>query len=98
MEQDLSKINLKPQTIAEALEVIGTLAGIIIELKKENELLRDKLNNNSNNSSLPPSQDLKRKKRIKPKSGRNRGGQPGHKAYQRMKVPPEQVNEFVAFF
>jgi hypothetical protein len=64
MKHDLSKLNLKPCNLEEALELINQLAGIIIELKKDNDLLREKLNNNSKNSSLPPSQDLKKKKRY----------------------------------
>jgi hypothetical protein len=77
MELELEKLNLSPKTQAESQEVIGQLVKIILELKKENELLREQLNTNSKNSSL----DIKKKKRIKPKSGRHRGGQPGHKAW-----------------
>jgi transposase len=62
MELDLGKINSSPKTQAETLEVIGQLVKIILELKKENELLRERLNNNSKNSSLPPSQDIKKRK------------------------------------
>lgn len=83
MKLDLSKIILKPQTLEEALEAIAQLVEIIIELKKDNDSLREKLNNNSKNSSLPPSQDIKKKKKVNKKNGRKRGGQPGHKA-QRM--------------
>jgi transposase len=95
MKSDLSKMNLKPCNLEEALEVINQLAGIIIELKKDNDLLREKLNNNSKNSSLPPSQDLKKKKKMHPKSGRKPGGQPGHKASQKIIVPLEQVNTII---
>lgn len=83
---DLSKINLTPKTLEEAIETIGHLAKIIIELQEENKQLREEntrlkeqLNTNSKNSSLPPSRDLKKKKQDKPKSGCPRGGQPGHK-------------------
>lgn len=95
MQLDLEKINLSPKTQAEAVEVIGQLVKIIIELKKENELLREQLNNNSRNSSLPPSQDIKKKKKIRLKSGRSRGGQPGHKAWQRSQVSIEKVDEII---
>jgi len=95
MKLDLDKINLSPKTLEEATEVIGQLVRIIIELKKENDSLREQLNNNSSNSSLPPSRDFKKKKTVKAKSGRNRGGQPGHKAWQRTKVPPEKVDQVV---
>ncbi len=70
---DLSKINLKPKSLEEALETIGHLAAIIVELKEENTRLKEQLNTNSKNSSLPPSKDLKKKKQTKPKSNRSRG-------------------------
>ena len=41
-------------------------------------LLANRLNLNSTNSSKPPSSDPNRKKKPKPKTGRNMGGQKGH--------------------
>ena len=55
------------------------------ELKEDNERLKSIINNDSNNSSLPPSSDQKpRKKKAneyngRERSGKKRGGQPGHK-------------------
>jgi transposase len=95
MKLELDKINLTPKTLEEAAETIGHLVKIIIELKKENDSLREQLNNNSNNSSLPPSRDLKKKKKISVKSGRKKGGQPGHKSWQRSIVPAEEVDAIV---
>jgi len=95
MKLELDKINTNPKTLEEATIVIGQLVNIIIELKRENDSLREQLNNNSNNSSLPPSRDIKKKKKIKAKSDRNRGGQPGHKAWQRKIVPADQVDAVV---
>ncbi|KGP62141.1 hypothetical protein EP47_08460 [Legionella norrlandica] len=92
---DLTKVNLTPKNLEEALETIGHLAQIIIELKEENARLKEQLNINSKNSSLPPSRDLKKKKQNKPKSGRTRGGQLGHKGHQRALVPMEQVNSVI---
>jgi transposase len=63
MNLELDKINLTPKTLEEAAETIGHLVKIIIELKKENDSLREQLNNNSNNSSLPPSRDIKKRKK-----------------------------------
>lgn len=94
MKQDLSKINLKPRTLEEACEVIGQLVEIIVEQKKEIDGLREQLNANSKNSSLPPSQDRK-KKQKKAKSQLKKGAQPGHKGNQRPLVPPEKVTKFV---
>jgi len=36
MKHDLSKLNLKPYNLEEALELINQLAEVIIELKKDN--------------------------------------------------------------
>jgi len=95
MNSDISKINLAPKTLEEAIEVIRLLIQMNLEQKKEIDSLREKLNTNSNNSSLPPSRDLKKKKKNnKLKSLRKRGAQPGHKANQRMIIPEEQVDEF----
>jgi len=95
MNIELDKINLTPKTLEEAAETIGHLVKIIIELKKENDWLREQLNNNSNNSSLPPSRDLKKKKKINAKSGRKRGGQLGHKGWQRSIIPADKVDAIV---
>lgn len=58
---ELSQINVTPKNLEEALETIGHLAKIIIELKEENKRLKEEnarlkeqLNTNSKNSSLPP--------------------------------------------
>lgn len=95
MKQDLSRINLKPRTLEEACEVIGQLVEIIVDLKKDNDSLREQLNANSKNSSLPPSQDRKKKKEKKAKSKLKKGAQKGHKGNQRPIIPPENVSQFI---
>src|SRR5918999_1895784 len=59
--------------------------------------LRERLNQNSQNSSRPPSADASRVKRKPPRapSGRRRGAQPGHPAHQRVLVALEQVQEVI---
>jgi transposase len=62
-------------------------------LQKRVDELEQRLGQNSSNSSRPPSSDPPHVKRPppKPRSGRKRGGQPGHQRQQRPLVPPEQV-------
>jgi transposase len=62
--------------------------------------LRAKLNQNSHNSSKPPSSDPPSAP-ARPKStprGRKIGGQPGHPGHSRPLLPPEQVDQFVACY
>ena len=70
----------------------------IEELRALVAQLRDKivrLEKNSSNSSKPPSSDIvnpqSRAKHKKPK----RGGQSGHRRFQRQLLPPEQVDETI---
>jgi transposase len=95
MKVPLDAINVSPKTLEEATGIINQLLKIVHGLKEEIELLREKLNNDSNNSSLPPSQDRKKKKKSKAKSGRHRGGQPGHPGWQRKIVPFEELDAIV---
>jgi transposase len=56
-------------------------------------LLANRLNLNSTNSSKPPSSDPNRKKKPKPKTGRNQGGQKGHIGTTLKKVDDPDVIE-----
>lgn len=69
----------------------------IAALEAEVAELKERLNQNSHNSSRPPSSDGPEVKRKPPQepSGRKRGAQPGHPHYQRALVPVEQVQEVV---
>lgn len=55
--------------------------------------LEAKLNQNSSNSSKPPSSDGPHVKPAPPKppSGKRRGGQPGHPRHERVILPPDEV-------
>src|SRR4051812_15301005 len=66
-------------------------------LQQQVDDLRQRLNQNSTNSSRPPSSDPPHVKRRppKPSSGRQRGGQPGHARQQRPLVPPERVKQAI---
>ena len=53
--------------------------------------LEERLRKNSRNSSKPPSSDAPSVEgQKKPKSGRKRGGQPGHKGRKRELLPRER--------
>ena len=59
--------------------------------------LKVRLGQNSQNSSRPPSSDapsVEHPPKTRP-SGRKPGGQPGHEAHMRKRVPRERVNEFI---
>lgn len=60
--------------------------------------LKEQLQQNSQNSSRPPSTDGPHVKRTPPRerSGRKRGAQPGHPRYERTFVPLAQVKEGIA--
>lgn len=73
--------------------VIDGLERQIIELRQQVQDLKARLDQNSTNSSKPPSTDpigVKRKP-PEPPSKRRRGGQKGHTRRMRALVPPERV-------
>ena len=73
----------------EILILVQELREEIAELRKENSILKARIHElehpkNSNNSSIPPSQDENRPKKnqsLREKSGKKSGGQKGHKGY-----------------
>jgi transposase len=69
----------------------------IATLEAELVALKTRVNQNSQNSSRPPSSDGPEVKRRPPQepSGRKRGGQPGHPPQRRALVPLEQVQVVV---
>ena len=69
------------------------------------EDLEERLNRNSKNSNLPPSSEgpgkdkgATRRGRLRGKSTRKQGAQPGHKGTCRRVVGPDMVDEVVAIF
>lgn len=62
------------------------------KLRLENTQLKERLNNNPLNSSLPSSKSLKKKKNNRQSSGKASGGQKGHKGYYRELLPSDKVD------
>jgi transposase len=77
-----------------ALRTIDELRQRILQLEAQDAALRERLGQNSGNSSRPPSSDPPSLPARGPKarSGRRPGGQPGHGGHQRALVPVEKVN------
>src|SRR5215213_8723502 len=88
---------IPPAAQAAVLFVVQQYEQRLQALQKRVDELEQRLNQNSTNSSRPPSSDPPHVKRPPPKltSGRKRGGQPGHKRQQRPLVPPEQVKQVI---
>jgi len=80
-----------PQSVQDFVKV---LIMRIQALETEVAQMREQINRNSGNSSQPPSSDgpsVTKQPPAKERSGRKRGGQPGHAGVQRKLVPIEQV-------
>jgi transposase len=73
--------------------MIESLQATIDGLRLQVGELTAQLKQNSSNSSKPPSMDPPSAPATKPhkRSGRKRGGQPGHQKHERKLVPPEKV-------
>ncbi len=82
--------NVQPRTLEEAGLIIAQLLARIAELE-------ERLRQNSQNSSRPPSSDAPAVSRPAPRppSGRKPGGQPGHEGHQRLLLPEAAVDTIV---
>lgn len=63
------------------------------QLAGEKQLLQEQGKRNSSNSSIPSSQDQGKgfQSKRQPKSGKKRGGQPGHEGHDRPSIPSRCV-------
>ncbi len=79
--------------------VIAALQQQVTSLTTRVQDLEARLNQNSQNSSRPPSTDLPNAPRppAKKRSGRAPGGQPGHTACVRTRLPADRVNEVIPY-
>src|SRR4051794_18418928 len=85
--------SVPPEAQVAILAVLDSYEGRIAQLEQRVGDLEARLKLNSTNSSKPPSSDPIGFKRKPParRSGRKRGGQPGHRRTERRLVPPQDV-------
>lgn len=85
------------QAYIRALESrLSALEAEVQVLQEQNRALQERLNQNSRNSSRPPSSDAPQSPRPhRPRSKRRRGGQPGHAGRTRTLIPVEEVDKVV---
>src|SRR5579871_3628355 len=88
---------IPPAAQAAILALVEQYEQRLQALQRKVDQLTERLNQNSTNSSRPPSSDPPHVKRRppQPSSGRQKGGQPGHARQQRPLVPPEQVKQTI---
>lgn len=88
---------IPPHVQAVLGDVVARYEARIASLGVEGAELKGRLTQSSQNSSKPPSSDGPHgKQKLRPSSGRNRGGQAAHPAPHRTGVPVEQVKEMIA--
>ena len=78
-------------------DVQSAILAVLARLERRIADLEARLNQDSSNSSRPPSTDPIHVKRRPPRppSGKRRGGQPGHQRHTRELVPPERLTAAV---
>lgn len=78
---------------------VDELEALVLELKAKIDELTARLNQNSSNSSKPPSSDTPWRKPATSKepTGRKPGGQPGHPGHCRVRLPPERLTRVVRY-
>jgi transposase len=87
------------RVLPEAQALILVMQAEIAALRAEVADLKSRLDKNSSNSHKPPSSDSPSFQRpSKKKTGRKRGGQPGHPGYFRALLPPERVDHSFDYF
>lgn len=83
------------RVIQESHHFIRSLFEQVEKLIRENNDLKERLNNNSSNSSLPPSKDYQKKKPDRVPSKNSSGGQKGHKGHFRQLLDSQEVDFIV---
>jgi len=94
-------VDPRDEEIAALRQVVAQQQESIARLLKRVAELEAQLGQNSSNSGKPHSSDTPEQRSKRPKqkgSGKQRGGQPGHKGHRRELVPPEQVTATLDHF
>jgi len=84
--------------LSAVVQHVTQLEAEVVRLREENAHLREQKQSNSQNSSRPPSSDPPsgRVRPLRHRSGKHRGGQPGHRGHERQLVPVEACAEVFA--
>ena len=90
----------RDEIILEFRTTVAKLQARVAELEQQVRELHARLNQNSSNSSCPPSTDPPQtpKRPSKEPTGRKPGGQPGHPGHARTRLPPDRVNQIVDYW
>jgi transposase len=96
-QQQLRLMGLRFTAYEQQLAALREQVAEVDDLKAEIAELRERLGQNSSNSSRPPSTDPPSYKPQPPREpkGRKRGGQPGHQGHRRQLVPVEEVSHVI---
>src|SRR5688572_16175697 len=94
LRQQVRLLEIRHTAYEKQLAALREQVAQVDDLKAEIAELRERLGQNSSNSSKPPSSDPLSSKAKPPREpkGRKRGGQPGHHGSTRKLVPAEEVD------
>src|SRR5215213_9815247 len=97
LQQQVRLMGIRFTAYEKQLAALREQVAEVDDLKAEIAELRERLGQNSSNSSRPPSTDLPSYKPKPPREpkGRKRGGQPGHQGHSRQIVPVEEVDHVI---
>jgi len=90
----------RDEIILEFRTTVVKLQARVVELEQQVRELQARLNQNSSNSSRPPSSDPPQapQRPSKAPTGRKPGGQPGHLGHFRTRLPPHRVEQVVHYW
>jgi len=90
----------RDEVILELRTAVTQLQARVAELEQQVRELHAQLNQNSSNSSRPPSSDPPQapQRPSKPPTGRKPGGQPGHPGHSRTRLPPDRVEQVMHYW